>query len=135
MSLGLEFSLYKTIAISAKKSNEFDYIVIDTDSVFDEDKTTLLDIADKVIVVTEQTAASVYATNTFVSNITDANSGKYVFVCNNFNKNEKNSLISSSINMSFSVSDYVEHICNYDDLKCADLIKENGIQKITYLVI
>lgn len=135
MSLGLKYSLYKTIALSAKSSDDYDYVVIDADSTFDEDKAALFEVADKVVVVTEQTASSVYATNVLVSNVTGMSGEKYVFVCNNFNKDEDNALISPSMNMRFSVSDYVEHIYHYDQLKCADLVKENGIQKTAYLVI
>lgn len=38
MSVGLSKNIYMDIAVSAKKSGEYDYIVVDTDSVFDEFK-------------------------------------------------------------------------------------------------
>lgn len=135
MSLGLKYSLYEKIIHSAKKSNDYDYIVVDADSTFDEDIAQLFGIADKVIIVTEQTASAVYATNVLVSNVTGMSSEKYIFVCNNFKNDKDNALISPAFTMKFTVSDYIEHNARYDQLKCSDLVKDNGIQKIAFLVM
>lgn len=135
MSLGLKYSLYEKIILSAKKSKDYDYIVVDADSTFDEDKANLLGIADKVIIVTEQTASAVYATNALVSNVTGMSGDKYVFVCNNFKKDKDNALISPAFTMKFTVSDYIEHNERYDQMKCVDLVKANGIQKTAFLVM
>lgn len=135
MSLGLKYSLYEKIILSAKKSNDYDYIVVDADSTFDEDKAQLFGIADKVIIVTEQTASAVYATNVLVSNVTGMSSEKYVFVCNNFKNDRDNALISPAFTMKFTVSDYIEHNARYDQLKCVDFVKDNGIQKTAFLVM
>ncbi len=135
ISLGLNYSIYEKLVLSAKRSNEYDYIVIDADSAFDEYKARLFGIADKVIIVTEQTASAVYATNALVSNVTGMNGEKYIFVCNNFNKDEENALISPLMIMKFTVSDYIEHLNRYDQIKCADLVKDNGIQKVAFLVM
>lgn len=135
MSLGISFSVYSRLAESAKRSYDYDYIVIDTDSVLDDDKAELLSIADKVIVVTNQTVSSVYATNMFVLNINDANSEKFCYVCNNFSKEKDNALISPGIQVKFAVSDYIEHIYQYDRASCEDFSKNSDIQKIAFLVI
>lgn len=135
MSLGIPYSIYEKIALSAKNSKDYDYIVIDGDTAFDEDNAKLLNIADKVIVVTEQTSGSIFATNLLVDNINGISSDKYIFVCNNFNKNENNAIISPSVELKFSINDYIEHFNNYDQLNCEDLSKDIGIQKIAFLVI
>lgn len=135
MALGLNYSLYEKIALSAKKSTDFDYIVVDADSTFDEDQAKLLGVSDKVIVVTEQTASAVYATNILVSNVTGMNGEKYTFICNNFKKDRDNALISPAFAMKFTVSDYIEHNERYDQMKCVDLVKDNGIQKTAFLVM
>ncbi len=135
MSLGVDYSVFAKIAESAKKSYEYDYIVVDTDSVLDNDKAELIAKADKVIVVTGQDSSSVSATNLFVSNINGTNSDKYFFICNNFSKNNDNSLISPKFSAKFSVSDYVEHIYHYDTVTCEDLAKNPDIQKIAFLVM
>lgn len=135
MSLGLDYSLYEKLIKSAKKSLDFDYIIVDADSTFDEDKANLFGMADKVIIVTEQTASAVYSTNVLVSNVAGMNSEKYIFVCNNFKKDRDNALISPAFPIKFAVSDYIEHNERYDQMKCTDFVKDNGIQKITFLIM
>lgn len=134
MSLGLQYSVYEKIVIGAKKSGDYDYIVIDSDTSFDEEKVKLFDIADKVILVTNQNSVSVYATNVLVSNISDSKSDKYIFICNDFDEKKDNALISPDMAMRFSVSNYIEHIDYCDQLKVGDLSKIGSMQKIAYLV-
>lgn len=135
MSMGIEYSIFEKIAVSAKITGDYDYIIIDTDTVFDEDKARLLDIADKVIMVTTQNKASVYATNVLVSNINGANSDKYVFICNDFDKDKTNVLISPDAVNKYTIADYVGHLFNYDQLKANDLANNSDFQKITFLII
>ena len=135
MSLGVPYSIYEKIAVAAKKSSEYDFVIVDADSAFDNDKASLINVADKVIIVTNQNSASIYATNLLVSNINGISGEKYTFVCNNFNQEEDNALISPSITMKFTVEDYIEHIYHYDSVKCMDLAKSKGMQKIAFLVL
>ena len=88
-----------------------------------------------MIVVNEQTSTSIFATNILVDNINGTNSDKYIFVCNNFNKNENNAIVTSNIPLKFIVNEYIEHFDNYDQLNCEDLSKDTGIQKTAFLVI
>ena len=135
MSLGMDYRVFEKIIESAKRSADFDYIIVDADTTFDEDKAKLINLADKVIVVTTQSLASVYSTNTLVSNINGANSDKYVFVCNNFEKDKDNALISPAITLKFTVQDYIDHIDHYDSLNCDTLATSGGIQKTAFLVM
>lgn len=135
MSLGLEFSIYKKLIVSAKKSKEYDYIVVDTDSVFDDNKADLFEVSDKVIIVTKQNKTSVNATNILASNVNGISSEKYIFVCNDFKKEDDNALISTELKINFSVSDYIEHIDHCDDLKAESLCEYGCIQKTAFLVL
>lgn len=135
MSVGLDFSIYEKIAVSAKESKEYDFIIVDVESVFDEHLTRLLDAADKVILVVNQTVKSVIYTNQFVSNINGINGDKYAFVCNNFDKEKDNALIRPDIVLKFNVGDYVEHMKNYETKRIADYVKEPGMQKSAFLVL
>ena len=135
MSLGLTFGIYEKIILSAKQSAEYDFIVVDSDAAFDENNARLLNLADKVIVVTEQTFASVYATNVFVSNLNGVNGDKFVFICNNFRNDKENALISSKIKLKFAISDYVQHIPTFDQLNCEELANDKGIQKAAFLIL
>lgn len=133
MSLGLPYSIFETIIKSAKASKAYDYIIIDAESTFDEDKATLINLADKVIVVTKQDRISAYATNALVSNIDGVTSEKYIYVCNDFKKDRDNALVSSEIH--FTVNDYITHFENYDQMKCEDFSIDSGVQRISYLVL
>lgn len=135
LSLGLSYSVFERIAQSAKKSGEFDFVVVDADCAFDEDKASLISAADKVIVVTRQNRAAVFATNQLTMNINGVNQEKYIFVCNDFSSEDDNALISPSTRLRFSINEYVGRMNRYDQLKCADLAKEKGIQKVAFLIM
>ncbi len=135
ISLGLDYSVYERIAQGAKKSAEFDYVIVDADSSFGEAEASLISIADKVILVTRQNENSVFATNLLVDSISDINNEKYIFVCNDFDKESENAIISANTPAKFAVSDYVEHIFNYDKLTASDLANEGGIQRVALLMI
>ena len=134
ISLGLEYDIFEKIILSAKKSTDYDYIIVDTDTALDDLKARLINNADKVIIVTRQTTASIYATNMLVSNINCSNSDKFIFVCNDFSKNTENALISSEAALRFTVQDYIEHIERYDRVNCDTLAGCPGIQKTAFLV-
>ena len=60
---------------------------------------------------------------------------KYVFICNDFDKEEDNALISPNVALKFSVSDYIDHFNHYANMKPDDLSKESSIQKAAFLII
>ena len=135
MSLGVNFSIYEKIAISAKNSGDFDYIVIDVESAFDEKTTRLIDIADKTIIVMNQSLSGVYATNSLVANINGANTEKFIYVCNKFDGDKFNALISPEITIKYSVNEYIENYHNNEKLKCDELSSKNEIRKVAFLII
>lgn len=135
MSLGIPYSVYQKLIISAKNSKEYDYIVVDTDEVFDEEKASLINEADKVLIITKQTYSSVYATNIFASNINGVSGEKFMFICNDFSHENYNALISSEIDIKFNVSEYVAHISRAEEKGCADLSKEVDVQKLVFGII
>ena len=94
-----------------------------------------MNISTKVIVVTNQSEYSVFSTNILISNLNGVNSEKYLFICNNFDKNQDNALVSPNIKPQFIVSEYIEHIEHYDKVKIRELEKILGIQKTAFLII
>ena len=134
-SIGLEFSIYCELVKAAKATKKYDVIVVDTDTTFDKEKAELITIADKVIIIVEQTNNSICATNTLLKNISCTDSDKYFFICNNFNENEVNALLSEHNQHMFIVNEYTRHFDNFDSMTILDLAKQPDIQKISYLVI
>lgn len=135
VAIGISYGIYEMLAKAAKISKEYDYIIIDTDSVFNEDKVRLMNLADRVIVVTNQSASSVYATNALAGSINGIDTDKFIFICNDFNKERNNALISNEYKIKFNIDEYVEHFEQYDQLGRDDFAKLNGIQKLSFLVM
>lgn len=135
MSLGLSYSVFREIVLSAKKSGDFDYIIVDADTTFNEEKADLLNIADRIVIVTKQNVSAVLATNILVSNINGVNSDKYIFICNDFDKNEDNALIFPKISQKFTVSEYIDHFNHYENMKPDEFSKEDSIQRTAFLII
>lgn len=135
MSVGLEYSVYGKIALSAKKSGDFDFIMIDAESALDEDKARLLDIADRVVIVTEQSVNAVEAVNALISNINGMKSDKYIFICNKFEKESYNALISPTVKLKFTVNEYVDKFVVNGIPKCEKLSEKDGIKKTAFLIL
>lgn len=135
MSLGLSYLVFEKIALAAKQSNTYDFIVVDADSAFDEYKSRLIDAADRVIVVTTQHKAAVLAANRLCENINGASSEKFIYICNNYDASDENALTNASVNLRFTVNDYIQHFLEFDQKSIALLAKERDIQKLAYLLI
>lgn len=135
MSLGLHYSIYEKIAIGARKSNDFDYIIVDADSEFDDEKASLIDVADKVVIVTKQNAASVYSTIALMANINGDITEKFVFLCNDFNADEDNALVSPTSAPKFIISEYINHFTHYDNMKAETLALDNGIKRASFSIL
>lgn len=134
MALGISENIYEKIVVAAKEAKEYDFIILDTDHVFNESKAKLLNLADKVICVVGQNRNSILATNILVDNINGLSTDKYYFICNDFSSDRENAITSPDIIMKFSVNDYMEHISGYDEIKGVDLQNQTGIKKIAYLL-
>lgn len=135
MSLGLDYSIYEELIKSAAKSGDYDFIIVDSDNVFDEIKIKLIDLADKVVLVTNQNKKSVYSLNAFLENVDISNTDKYLFVCNDFKEDKDNLNLSSLNKANYKINEYVKHIRDYDHLNVNDLTNNLSLQKITYLVM
>ncbi len=135
MSVGMSYSVFKNIIQGAKKSKDYDYIVVDASSAFDDEKAALMGIADKIIMVLKQNMASVFATNVLMSNVNGTSANKYIFVCNDFDKEVENALIFGNLSLKYTVNDYVEHFRHYDSINIDELTDEKSIQKIAFMMI
>lgn len=56
-------------------------------------------------------------------------------ICNDFDKNIENALISPECNLKYAVNEYIEHLPHYDQLNCSDFINYSGFQKLAYLFL
>lgn len=135
MSIGVDYSVYEKLALSAKNSDDYDYIIVDAESTFDEYKTNLLDISDKVIFVIDQSYNTVYATNTFLTNINGISTEKYFFLCNKFEKESFNALILPEITLKFSINEYINYMGNVGKDVVKNFVNSNEIRKVSFLIL
>ena len=134
MSLGIHESFFEMFIRSAQESKDFDYIIVDMDSTIDSYSTQLIDLADRVIIVTEQSRNAVFATNIFISNINGVNTDKYIFVCNKFNKDSYNAFVSPDSGTKFSINEFIEMYNTFENVTCSELSEKTGIRKAAFLI-
>ncbi len=136
MSLEMEYSIFIDIALQAKQSKDFDFIIIDTDHIFDINKVQLIDAADKVVIVTKQDANSVFATNVFATNIDGgANNDKFIYVCNNYDSSRDNAIANSQKSNKFTVNDYIKSFSTDEQMEISNIINSKDIQKLAFSLI
>lgn len=134
-SLGLKFSIYKSLILAVRQSLEYDYIIVDADCGLNDDMMNLMAIADKVVVVTCQNLASVMAAQRLAESIGEITSERYVFVCNNYDNQKSNALVESSGALNFDVETYISHMEGHDAMRAADFSAISGIDKIAYYIM
>ncbi len=135
LSLGLSYSVFEKIAVSAKEMKAFDYIVVDAENGLSEENARLIGLADRVVFVMRQGRTSAFATSRMIANINGSSSGKFFFICNDFDRSEENTLVGEEYLKTISVNDYVEHMDRYDRLQCEDFAKSEAIQRTAVLVM
>ena len=134
-SLNINYSIYEEIVKSAKLTKEYDVIVVDTDSVFDAGKASLITEANKVVLVVDQSKSSVFSMNMLMKNMSCNDNEKYHFVCNRFDTNKSNALVSSDEKPKFIVNEYIGFIEDIDATTASDLSSKADIQKTSFLII
>lgn len=134
-SLGLSFSVYEKIIEAAKKSKEYDVIVVDTDSVYDEEKARLITNADRVLLIANKTRFSIFSLNRLLSNINYSNSAKYFFVWNDKENNDEEHILMNDIKPEFVTSSGVAYIEPQQRIHLSEIALRGDIQKTAYLLI
>lgn len=134
-SLNMNFSIYEDLIKSAKSTKEYDVIVVDTDTTFDVAKASLIADADKVVIITTQSKASVNATNMLLKNMSCSDHEKYLFLCNKFDVNAFNALNDTNCKANFTVNEYVKCVENIDEMKLNDILNNADMQKLSFLAI
>ena len=131
----ISFGIFTYLAEQIKKTNVYDFIIIDTDSTFSDEKGDLIDHADKVFLVTRQDLYSVYKTNCMLGNINYSDSDKFLFLCNAFQTEYENTLLNAESHSAFMVNEYIHWIPECEKMHLDELAKVDGLQKIAYSLL
>jgi cellulose biosynthesis protein BcsQ len=126
---------YNALITSAKASNEYDYIIVDTDSSLNEEKTKLLSLADKAVILVNQDKYSVIKTSALLGSVNLGDKDKYAFVCAKFHSDKPNETLDDGSKDSFVLSEYIEYIDQIDNCDLDGLSKNRGFQKLAYLLL
>lgn len=133
-ALNLEYSIYNNIIKKVKEADEYDYIIVDTDTVFDKTKAVMISEADNVILVGNGKKKTRYCMNILKRNMIYEYSEKYFYICNCYEKPRENDNVLNIFDESI-VSDYVKKIENIENINLQQLAEERDIQKISLLVM
>ena len=134
-AIGLGTEIYPRLIEDIKLSKDFDYIVIDMETGFHEEKIGLLSMADKVTVILRQDAFSVHKIESLLRNMEIKDGEKFVFICNKFEKEKANQIVNSSIQSSVNVSEYIEKVDLENTNNVLKLEKFEGLQQLSYIFL
>lgn len=134
-SLNITMNEYIHMIQSVKETNEYDYIIVDTVSDFFGGISKLMSVADKVLVVTGQDDYSVYKLERLLNNIDTSDKNKFCFVCNKYDSDSTNFLVSNKYENVCRVNEYIDFDQKIQDANIEQLSEISGIQKIAFLYI
>ncbi len=132
MAVGISLHAYTQFVKACKRSKDYDFVVVDTDAVWNEEKALLIKEADQVVIITKQTQDAAYAVAKLADQISGVTKEKYCFICNDFRTDEKN-FLADSMDAKFAVSHYVEHYKGFHSVD--DYAHMPDIQKAAFLLL
>ena len=118
-----------------KKTNQYEYIVVDTSSDFNDNIPKLMAKSDKVIIVTEQDKVAAKKLKRLLLNIDTSNAAKFSVVCNKYMPDKENYIVSEELINNCRISQYVEYEAGMCESKLDVCIQNQQIQKFAYLYI
>lgn len=131
-SLNLQFDVYSNLISGAKKSGDYDYIIVDIESGYDPERMNLLQKSDRAIIVINQDELSIKKTEFLLKNITVRDKEKFCMVCTKYKQEQKNYYLESDLFQTFSLKNYIPYIDNIPlDAKGIGVINE--IKALAYL--
>lgn len=127
-ALKLDVSIYKRIIESVKASGEYDFIIVDTDTVLDKEKARLFAVADKIVLVGKQDTYSQYVMDVLQQNLDDAGEDKITYVYNQYEAVKDYHTIEPITEMNV-------HVAKLDDMERADIEKLSFLKDIEHLAL
>lgn len=128
-SINLPFSIYKNIIMSASASEEYEFIIVDTQTGYSDNLIDILQISEHVIVPFLQDSLSKEKNIFLLESMKYSTREKYIFICNQFDRKQPNSLEELK---NIKISVYIE----YDnDKKGKRLTELQELQRLGYMFL
>lgn len=134
-ALGFPPDIYKRLIEDVRMSREFDYIIVDMETGFREEKAELFADADRVMVVLQQDMFSVKKAENLMRNLEMKDNEKFVFICNRFRKEKKNYFVGSKLQEGISISEYIGELMLEETDSILKLEQFGELQQLSYLFI
>lgn len=128
-SLNLSFSLYKNLILNVADSKEYEFIIIDTQTGYTEELMNILEISDHIIVAFLQDELSKEKNTFLLKNIKYDDREKYIFVCNQYNKELPNALEQLR---NIEIAGYIEYNKQMHGKKLTEL---QGMHRLGYMFL
>ena len=130
----IDFSMYRKLISQIQSSNYYDYIVIDTDSSFSDEKGKLFDQVDKILILTLPNRYSIFKTNVMLKNI-NASDDRFMILCNALEEKDYAYAQTCMNYACYSANDSIEWIQGCEQLQPNDLASIKSIQKIAFAML
>lgn len=124
-ALDISLDIYRRAVEAFRRRVQYDYIVIDTDSLFDDNKDALIQMAEKVVLITNPGEAARYKMDLFLQNLSVPDDEKYLTICNK--------AVRTGSEMNSPKYDYCVSLMD-GAVKMSQLIGNEEIEKIAYLL-
>ena len=132
-SLRVDFSAFIKLIKEAKQSQDYDYIIVDTDSLYTKDKADLIEMADKVLIVTKNDSVSCFRVNLLIDNMNMKDKEKFIFICN-FYDQTGDQVLQEEVPAKYMIGGYIRN-CTENDLSSVESIsKLEDIHRLVYLL-
>lgn len=134
-SLGIPEAAYLRLAENILKSKEYDFIVVDLGNELTGGLIRFLDMADRVLVVTQQDAYAAFKLQILKKSMNFSDPDKYIFICNRFDRRRENALTDTGLEYSSVIHDYIETDEEAVRKGCEGLKNLEGMQRVAYMLI
>lgn len=118
----------------AKASKDYDYIVVDVDSTYSEDKAMLLSLANKVFMIAMQDRVSAHKMNMFLHNANCTDTEKYIFICNHYVAEAPNYIVSTG-KKKYIVSEFINESEGLAELTAEKFSKISSFQNLALMLL
>lgn len=133
-SLNITMKNYKYLIEKIKEIKIYDYIVVDASSEFNDDKSMLMSLCDKVIIITKQNKESCEKLERLFYNIDCSDTEKFIFICNCYRRDKTNEIINNEDINKFVINEYIKEI-DIDNITLEELAENDYFQKLAYMFI
>lgn len=129
-SLGISKKSFMELALTAKKSGDFDFVIVDIGSDLTGDELKFMKYVNKALVVVNQDPYALFKLEVLKCSVDCSDTEKYLFLCNNFEKDKENGLSGALV-----VSEYIEKDGEKVAGGCKQIKTIEGIQRAAYMLL